>query len=187
MGIDMGIKDGIAGNAFSKDVLRIEISGPNEQHLTVIDVPGMFENPTPGVTTTSDIELVRTMVENYIAESRTIIPAVAPCTGDITNHKVLRLASKVDPTGQRTLGVLTKPDLAIEKATRGVIVDLVKGKRNDLRLGYCVVKNRGADDSSTDMKLRDSKLSYDSTNISFEQCLDVMNLESDMTISKRAV
>ncbi|KAG9251626.1 P-loop containing nucleoside triphosphate hydrolase protein [Emericellopsis atlantica] len=157
MGIDLG-KDKIkAGSAFSKDVLRVEISGPNEQHLTVIDVPGMFENETPGLTTTSDIELVKTMVEGYIRESRTIILAVVPCNGDIANQKILRYAADADPEGKRTLGVLTKPDLAVEEATKKVVVDLVNGKRRDLALGYCVVKNRGADDSSTDMEERHQK------------------------------
>lgn len=28
------------GAAFSKDILRVEICGPDEEHLTVIDVPG---------------------------------------------------------------------------------------------------------------------------------------------------
>ena len=51
----------------------MESSGPEEEHLTVIDVPGMFENETPGLTTTTDIELVKNLVEAYIKASRTII------------------------------------------------------------------------------------------------------------------
>ncbi|KAH7263114.1 P-loop containing nucleoside triphosphate hydrolase protein [Fusarium tricinctum] len=138
-----------AGSAFSRDVLRVEISGPDEDHLTVIDVPGMFENETPGQTTKADIDLVKDMVRKYINESRTIILAVVPCTVDIANQKILTYAKEADPDGKRTLGVLTKPDLAVEEATKGVVVDLVLGKRRDLQLGYCVVKNRGADDTSS--------------------------------------
>ncbi|KAF5248738.1 hypothetical protein FOXYS1_15072, partial [Fusarium oxysporum] len=146
--------DGSTGSAFSRDVLRVEISGPNEDHLTVIDVPGMFENVTPGVTTKEDIELVKNMVQKYIQESRTIILAVVPCNGDIANQKILTYAKEVDPEGKRTLGVLTKPDLAVEEATKAVVVDLVRGKRRDLQLGYCVVKNRSADDSSSSAEER---------------------------------
>jgi hypothetical protein len=149
----MGIKSEAtydsAGSAFSRDVLRVEISGPNEDHLTVIDVPGMFENVTPGVTTKEDIELVKSMVQNYIQESRTIILAVVPCNGDIANQKILTYAKEVDPEGKRTLGVLTKPDLAVENATKDVVLNLVRGKRRDLQLGYCIVKNRSADDTSS--------------------------------------
>jgi hypothetical protein len=61
----MGIRTDIAsknGNVFSEDVLKIEICGPNEDYLTVIDVPGIFRNPTEGITTKHDIELVQNMV-----------------------------------------------------------------------------------------------------------------------------
>lgn len=58
----MGIRTDLSskeGSVFSKDVLRIELCGPEEDYLTVIDVPGIFRDPTPGITTESDIELVR--------------------------------------------------------------------------------------------------------------------------------
>ena len=150
MGID-------SGSAFSRDVLRVEISGPKEDHLTVIDVPGMFENPTEGLTTKDDIELVKSMVRDYIKESRTIILAVAPCNADIANQKILTYAAEFDPEGRRTLGVLTKPDLLTENATKASIIGLVQGKRKDLYLGYCVVRNRGADDTSSSMEIRNQK------------------------------
>lgn len=155
----MGIKSDAkgTGSAFSRDILRVEISGPNMDHLTVIDVPGMFENVTPGLTTADDIGLVKDMVKRYIHESRTIILAVVPCNGDIANQKILTLAKEADPEGKRTLGVLTKPDLAVENATKQVVVDLVLGGRRDLHLGYCVVKNRGADDDSSSSQERDQK------------------------------
>lgn len=157
MGIKSGDDDDSGMSAFSRDVLRVEISGPNEDHLTVIDVPGMFENETPGLTTKADIELVKKMVRDYINESRTIILAVVPCNGDIANQKILTYAAEADPEGKRTLGVLTKPDLAVENATRNVIVDLVRGKRRDLQLGYCLVKNRGADDNSSTAEQRNQQ------------------------------
>lgn len=43
---------------FSEDILKIEINGPDQPGLTVIDVPGIFRAPTPGLTTDSDITLV---------------------------------------------------------------------------------------------------------------------------------
>lgn len=157
MGIKLSENDGDGGSAFSLDVLKVEISGPNADHLTVIDVPGMFETVTPGVTTESDIDLVKNMVKRYIQESRTIILAVVPCIVDIANQKILRLAAEADPQGKRTLGVLTKPDLCIENATKAVVCDLVNGKRRDLHLGYCVVKNLGADDVSGNMHRRNQQ------------------------------
>lgn len=52
------------------------------------------------------------------------------------------------------MGVLTKPDLATEKATQNMVLDLVLGKRNKLTLGYCIVKNRSADDNASTMSER---------------------------------
>lgn len=77
-----------------------------------------------------------------------------PCNVDIATQEILKLANDADPTGLRTMGVLTKPDLATERATQQVIIDLVLGKRNDLKLGYCVVKNRSADDDLSSLQDR---------------------------------
>ena len=49
------------------------------------------------------------------------------------------------------MGVLTKPDLAQERATQQAVIDLVLGRTHDLHLGYCVVKNRGADDKESSL------------------------------------
>lgn len=153
----MGIRSGVEPTdgsdngltTFSEDILRIEINGPDQPGLTVIDVPGIFRAATPGLTTDSDIKLVTSMVKRYMKDSRTIILAVIPCIVDIATQEILKLALDADPTGSRTMGVLTKPDLARERATQQVILDLIQGKRQDLKLGYCVVKNRGADDKSS--------------------------------------
>ncbi|KAI1458589.1 interferon-induced GTP-binding protein Mx2 [Annulohypoxylon moriforme] len=150
MGLQMGQTDGKEGaGAFSQDILKIEINGPDQAHLTVIDVPGIFRVPTPGLTTENDVIMVRNMVKSYMDNSRTIILAVMPCNVDIATQEILKLAEAADPDGMRTMGVLTKPDLASEKATQDAVIDLVKNKRNRLTLGYCVVKNRSADDNTS--------------------------------------
>ncbi|KAK7921361.1 P-loop containing nucleoside triphosphate hydrolase protein [Apiospora marii] len=135
------------GKIFSKDVLKIEKRGPNEDYLTVIDVPGIFRNINEGVTTTEDIELVRDMVKQYIQDSRTIILAVLAGNVHIDNQEILTLALQYDPTGERTLGVLTKPDLVTETSEKQRVCDLVLGKKKPLTLGYYVVKNRGPDET----------------------------------------
>lgn len=55
------------------------------------------------------------------------------------------------------MGVLTKPDLAIERATQQAVLDLVQGRRDDLKLGYYVLKNRDADDISSTLAERNMK------------------------------
>jgi hypothetical protein len=99
---------------FSNDILRIEISGRDEQHLSVIDVPGIFKNTTEGLTTKADIALVRNMVQGYMDNPRSVMLTVVPANVDVATQEILEMAHDVDPEGQRTLGVLTKPDLVDE-------------------------------------------------------------------------
>jgi hypothetical protein len=72
MGIKTDAKSESTVPTFTRDVLRIEKSGPNEEHLTLIDVPGIFENESPGLTTKNDILMVKEMVKAYIRDSRTM-------------------------------------------------------------------------------------------------------------------
>jgi hypothetical protein len=62
MGLSSNSNDGISKPTFSNDVLCLEIFGPEQEHLSVIDVPGIFKSTTEGVTTKADIQLVRNMV-----------------------------------------------------------------------------------------------------------------------------
>ncbi|KAL4982799.1 Dynamin central region-domain-containing protein [Aspergillus falconensis] len=77
-----------------------------------------------------------------------------PCNVDITTQEILKLAEEADPSGIRTMGVLTKPDLATEKATQDAAMDLLQERRNVLKLGYHVVKNRSADDDNSTLPAR---------------------------------
>lgn len=132
---------------FSDDVLKIELCGPSRENLSIIDIPGIFRTPTEGVTTKIDMALVEKMVWDYIRDERTVILAVLPAPTDIATQSILTMA-KADPDGLRTMGVLTKPDLVDKGAEQGII-DLVMGKRHPLRLGYCIVRNRGQAELNT--------------------------------------
>ncbi|KAH6964735.1 dynamin family protein [Fusarium venenatum] len=140
---------------FTEDVLKIERCGPEEDYLTVIDIPGIFRITTQGITTDQDRLLVERMVNNYIRDSRTVILAVLPCNVDIATQEILAFAEKADPSGKCTFGILTKPDLLEERSVKSVVCDLVMGKRRPLTLGYYVVRSRGGDeeDSNGDIDL----------------------------------
>ncbi|OCL03244.1 putative dynamin [Glonium stellatum] len=147
MGIRTDTSSGV-GTVFSEDILKIELCGPDQDYLTVIDVPGIFRNPTEGITTKNDIQLVQNMVKEYIKNDRTIILAVLPSNVDIATQEILTLAEDYDKAGERTLGVLTKPDLVTEQSAQAAVCNLVLGKRRPLTLGYYVVRSRGADDDN---------------------------------------
>lgn len=62
---------------------------------------------------------------------------------DIATQEILTLTEDCAKAGERTLGVLTKPDLVTERSAQA---DLVLGKKKPLALGYYVVLSRRADD-----------------------------------------
>lgn len=129
-------------STFSDDVFRIELCGPEKSHLSVIDVPGIFRTITEGMTTEEDKSMVKGMVHRYIENPRTIILAVVPANVDIATTEILDIAPKVDQPGQRTLGILTKLDLVEDGAEQDVL-DLMRGKKMKLKLGFVAVRNRG--------------------------------------------
>ncbi|KAF2201796.1 hypothetical protein GQ43DRAFT_370585 [Delitschia confertaspora ATCC 74209] len=141
---------------FSEDVLRLEVCGPDQEHFSVVDVPGIFRKTTEGITTKADRDMVTAMVHRYMENPRSIMLTVIPANVDIATQEILTMAEEVDPEGQRTLGVLTKPDL-VDRGAEGPVMELVEGKRHQLSLGWCIVRNLGQkqlEDKSTN---RDTK------------------------------
>jgi hypothetical protein len=148
----MGLRADISvgdGSVFSEDVLKIEVHGPLEDYLTIIDVPGIFRTTTQG-TTRDDMAMVKNLVTKYIKDERTIILAVLPSNVDIATQEILEIAEDYDKNGERTLGVLTKPDLVLESSAQAAVCDLINGQKRPLTLGYFLVRNRGADSASTE-------------------------------------
>ncbi|KAH7016233.1 dynamin family protein [Microdochium trichocladiopsis] len=135
----MGIS--IHGRAFARDLLRVEISGPDRPHLTIVDLPGLIHSETKHQKA-SDVELIQETVESYMYEARSIILAVVSAKNDFANQIVLKLARTVDPSGERTLGVVTKPDMLTPGSdSEALYISLVRNQEVNFRLGWHVVKN----------------------------------------------
>jgi len=130
---------------FSNDVLRLEIHGPDEAHLSIIDVPGIFRTTTAGVTTAADKELVRDMVESYMRNPRTVMLTVVPANVDLATQEILEMAKEVDPDYRRTIGVMTKPDL-VDKGAEQKVVEIIEGKDSVKTLDWSIVRNLGQRD-----------------------------------------
>ncbi|KAJ5917530.1 hypothetical protein N7466_011084 [Penicillium verhagenii] len=140
MGVSRSKDDGLP--TFSKHVLRVEICGPQEDHISVIDVPGIFRNSIPGNYAKEDKKLVRDMVQAYMRNPRSIILTVVPANVDIATQEIVEMAHELDPDGERTLGVLTKPDL-VDKGAEEKVIDLIRGKEMRVKLGWVIVRNLG--------------------------------------------
>lgn len=58
----MGIKE--YGKTFSRDLLRIEITGPDRSHLTIVDLPGLIHSST-NPQADDEVGLVTDVVRKY--------------------------------------------------------------------------------------------------------------------------
>ena len=116
--------------------------GPNEEHFSIIDVPGIFSVTAPGVTTAQDITLVNDMVEGYMYNPRSIMLVVVTANVDLAIQEIVQKASDIDPSGERTLGILTKPDL-IDKGAEDPVVEILENRKKPLKLGWHMLRNPG--------------------------------------------
>lgn len=135
---------GVTGsaNAFSNDVLRVEISGPDKPHLTIVDLPGLIHSENK-LQSAADVKLVGEMVKRYMDNRRSIILAVITAQNDYANQIVLKLAKQADPSGRRTLGIITKPDTLHDRPeSEMAFVNLALNQDVEFRLGWHVLRNR---------------------------------------------
>ena len=78
MGIvgDLTDADGTEGASkrpnFSSDVLRIELSGPNRSHFSILDVPGVFQSRTNNITL-GEMAGVKNMVSAEMRREQSIV------------------------------------------------------------------------------------------------------------------
>ena len=135
--------------AFAKDVLSIEIEGPSRPQLTLVDLPGLIQNQTRGVTE-ADVDMVKEITDHYISQPRTICLAVIAATNDYANQGILTKVRKVDPKGERTLGIITKPDrLPKGSGSEKAYLELARNEDVHISLGWHVLKNRAFEDGAS--------------------------------------
>ncbi|KAI3327306.1 vacuolar sorting protein [Xylariaceae sp. AK1471] len=145
------------GKAFCNDLLRIEITGPDRPHLTIVDLPGLIHSETKNQTA-SDVELIQEVVQSYMKEPRSIILAVVSAKNDFANQIVLKLARLADPVGNRTLGVITKPDTLIPGSeSEALYISLARNQEVEFRLGWHVLKNMDSETGKWSLAQRDAR------------------------------
>lgn len=169
------------GQAFASDALRIEISGPTGLHLSVVDLPGLISVPNEEQTE-DDVDAVFEMARSYLRSSRTIILAVTQAGNDMANQSVIRLAREYDSQGQRTVGIITKPDL-INEGTEPQIAIMAKNEGAiKLQLGFFLLRNPSPKDilNGINMQVRaKNEYSFFSTPPWSDQSLDPDRLGAD--------
>ena len=142
--------------AFSKDVLSIEIEGPSRPQLTLVDLPGLIQSQTKGVTA-ADVDMVEEITDHYISQHRTICLAVISATNDYANQGILTKVRKVDPRGERTLGIITKPDrLPPGSGSEKAYLELARNEDVHFNLGWHVLKNRTYEEGASSFEARNT-------------------------------
>lgn len=122
--------------------INLRIYSPQVLNLTLIDLPGLTKVPVGDQP--QDIEhQIRSMVLEFIEPENTLILAVSPANTDLANSDALKIAKEVDPTGIRTIGVITKLDL-MDAGTDAR--DILENKVLPLRRGYVGIVNRSQKD-----------------------------------------
>ncbi|KAF4637861.1 hypothetical protein G7Y89_g215 [Cudoniella acicularis] len=142
--------------AFARDVLSIEIFGQGRPQLTLVDIPGLIGTETK-VTTKADIALVAEITQHYISQARTICLAVVSAATDYANQTILEKVREVDPEGDRTLGVITKPDVPPGgSGSEQAYIELAQNEDIFFKLGWHVVKNRHFNERDATLAERNS-------------------------------
>ncbi len=121
----------------------INIYSPNVPNLSLIDLPGLTQVACVDKGQPVDIkQKIEELVVSYIQNRRTIVLTVMAARPDLETDQGLALVKKHDGNGQRTIGILTKPDLMNYEAHVG---DYLLGNISQslkLMYGYYVVRNR---------------------------------------------
>ncbi|KAI1363431.1 mitochondrial dynamin GTPase [Xylaria arbuscula] len=120
----------------SDDPIRLTISSPNVPDLSLIDLPGYIQV----VGQNQPLELkqkISELCDKYI-QAPNVILAISAADVDLANSTALRASRRVDPRGERTIGVVTKMDLVDPMRGSAILND----KQYPLRLGYVGVVSR---------------------------------------------
>ncbi|KAM0326699.1 hypothetical protein ACHAQA_006570 [Verticillium albo-atrum] len=153
----MGIRPGSA-TEFSRDVLRIEVSGPEVPSLTLVDLPGFYHASTAEQSLEGK-EVVNRLVKSYMAQEQSIILAVLSANMQLAHQKILDEVRQHDPQRLRTLGVITKPDLpkpGLSNEAKYLQLARNEEPRHQLTLGWHVLRNRAEDEGDVTADERDT-------------------------------
>ncbi|KAL7120859.1 hypothetical protein ACP275_02G148000 [Erythranthe tilingii] len=129
--------------------IHLSIYSPSVVNLTLIDLPGLTKVAIEGQpeSIAQDIE---NMVRSYVEKPNCIILAISPANQDIATSDAIKLSKEVDPSGERTFGVLTKLDL-MDKGTNAL--EVLEGRSYRLQQPWVGVVNRSQLDINKNMEM----------------------------------
>jgi len=141
---------------FCNDLLRVELSGPTQPHLTMVDLPGLFRAGNKQQSA-DNVDMVKDMVTRYMNRPRSIILAVVSAKNEYVLQDVAEMAKKADPEGLRTMGLITKPDTLYSGSdSERDWIKIAMNEEVPLSLGWHVLKNRSYEERGFSSAERDA-------------------------------
>ncbi|KAL2865414.1 dynamin-related GTPase MGM1 [Aspergillus lucknowensis] len=120
----------------SDDPIQLTIYSPNVPDLSLIDLPGYIQ--VAGHDQPPELkQKISDLCDKYI-QAPNVILAISAADVDLANSTALRASRRVDPRGERTIGVITKMDLVDPERGFSILSD----RKYPLRLGYVGVVSR---------------------------------------------
>ncbi|KAI9879858.1 MAG: dynamin-like GTPase mgm1 [Pleopsidium flavum] len=117
-------------DCISDDPIQLSIYSPNIPDLSLIDLPGYIQ--VSGLDQPLELkQKISDLCDKYLLPPN-IILAISAADVDLANSTALRASRRVDPRGERTIGVVTKMDLVDPQQGASILSD----RRYPLRLGY---------------------------------------------------
>ncbi|XP_043716965.1 phragmoplastin DRP1C-like isoform X2 [Telopea speciosissima] len=133
--------------------IHLSIYSPNVVNLTLVDLPGLTKVAVEGQPD-SIVEDIENMVRSYVDKPNSIILAISPANQDIATSDAIKIARQVDPSGDRTFGVLTKLDL-MDKGTNAQ--DVLEGRSYRLQHPWVGIVNRSQADINKNVDMIDAR------------------------------
>ncbi|KAL0793801.1 hypothetical protein Bca101_065178 [Brassica carinata] len=141
-----------SGKGVSDAPLTLHVKKAGVPDITMVDLPGITRVPVNGQPE-NIYEQISAMIMKYIKPQESIILNVLSATVDFTTCESIRMSRQVDKTGERTLAVVTKADMAPEGLLQKVTADDVS-----IGLGYVCVRNRIGEETYEEARMQEELL-----------------------------